>query len=77
MDEDEGPQVFGQSLLIDGVRQENGDNVKWLTTYIGCSVNDRSDDVSTPLGMVIVKEKLDIVRILIEKGADAHNKEWE
>ena len=73
LDEEEGHQVFGQSLLIDAVRRENVDDVKWLTTYIGCSVNDRSDDGSTPLGMAIVQENLDIVSILIEKGADANN----
>ena len=73
MDEEKGPQVFGQSLLIDAVRRENVDDVKWLTTFIGCYVNDRSDDGSTPLGMVIVQENLDIVQILIEKGADANN----
>ena len=73
MDEEEGDQVFGQSLLIDAVRRENVDDVKWLTTYIGCSVNDRSDDGSTSLGTAIVQENLDIVCILIEKGADANN----
>ena len=72
MDEEKGHQVFGKSLLIDAVRRENVDDVKWLTTYIGCCVNDTSDNGSTPLGTAIVQENLDIVRILIEKGADAN-----
>ena len=73
MDEEEGLEGFGQTLCIDAVTRENVDDVKWLSTYIGCSVNDRSEDGSIPLGTVIVQENLDIVRILIEKGADVNN----
>ena len=72
MDEEKGHEVFGNSLLIDAVRRDYVDDVKWLTTYIGCSVNDRSDDGSTPLGTAIVQENLDIVHILIGKGADVN-----
>ena len=46
--------------------------MKWLTTYIGCSVNDRSNDGTSLLGTAIVQENLEIVNMLIEKGADAN-----
>ena len=68
----ETAESYGKSFLIDAVRRENVEAVKWLTTYIGCSVNDRSNDGTTPLGTAIVQEKLEIVKMLIEKGADAN-----
>ena len=72
MGEEKRPESYGKSLLIDAVSRENVEDVKWLTTYIGCSVNDRSNDGTTPLGTAIVQENLEIVKMLIEKGADAN-----
>ena len=72
MGEEKQPESYGKSLLIDAVSRENIEDVKWLTTYIGCSVNDRSNDGTTPLGTAIVQENLEIVKMLIEKGADAN-----
>ena len=72
MGEEEQPESYGKSLLIDAVSRENVEDVKWLTTYIGCSVNDRSNDGTTPLGTAIVQENLEIVQMLIKKGADAN-----
>ena len=72
MGEEKQPESYGKSLLIDAVSRENVEDVKWLTTYIGCSVNDRSNDGTTPLGTAIVQENLEIVQMLIEKGADAN-----
>ena len=63
---------YGKSLLIDAVSRENVEDVKWLTTCISCSVNDHSNDGRTPLGTTIVQENLEIVKMLIEKGADAN-----
>ena len=40
MGEEEQPESYGKSLLIDAVSRENVEDVKWLTMYIGCSVND-------------------------------------
>ena len=48
MGEEKQPESYGKSLLIDAVSRENVEDVKWLTTYIGCSVNDRSNDGTTP-----------------------------
>ena len=72
MGEEKQPESYGKRLLIDAVSRENIEDVKWLTTYIGCSVNDRSNDGTTPLGTAIVQENLEIVQMLIEKGADAN-----
>ena len=72
MGEEKQPESYGKSLLIDAVSRENVEDVKWLTTYISCSVNDRSNDGTTPLGTAIVQENLEIVQMLIEKGADAN-----
>ena len=72
MGEEIRAESYGKSLLIDAVSRENVEDVKWLTTYIGCSVNDCSNDGTTPLGTAIVKENLEIVQMLIEKGADAN-----
>ena len=70
MGEEKRPESYGKSLLIDAVSRENIEDVKWLTTYIGCLVNDHSNDGTTPLGTAIVQENLEIVKMLIEKGAD-------
>ena len=72
MGEEKRPESYGKSLLIDAVSRENVEDVKWLTTYISCSVNDHSNDGTTPLGTAIVQENLEIVQMLIEKGADAN-----
>ena len=72
MGEEKQPESYGKSLLIDAVSRENVEDVKWLTTYISCSVNDHSNDGTTPLGTAIVQENLEIVQMLIEKGADAN-----
>ena len=72
MGEEKWPENYGKSLLIDAVSRENVEDVKWLTMYIGCSVNDQSNNGTTPLGAAIVQENLEIVKMLIEKGADAN-----
>ena len=72
MGEEKQPESYGKSLLIDAVSRENIEDVKWLTMYIGCSVNDPSNDGTTLLGTAIVQENLEIVQIVIEKGADAN-----
>ena len=72
MGEEEQPESYGKSILIDAVSRENVEDVKWLTMYFGCSVNDRSNDGTTPVGTAIVQENLEIVQMLIEKGADAN-----
>ena len=72
MGEEKRPENYGKSLLIDAVSRENVEDVKWLTMYIGCSVNDPSNNGTTPLGTAIVQENLEIVKMLIEKGADAN-----
>ena len=72
MGEEKEPESYGKSLLIDAFSRENIEDLKWMTMYIGCSVNDPSNDGTTPLGTVIVKENLEIVQMLIEKGADAN-----
>ena len=74
MAEEKGSEFFGKSHLIDAVSRENVEDVKWLTMYIGSSVNDTSKDGTTPLGTAILQENLEIVRLLIEKGADANTR---
>ena len=71
MGEEKQPENYRKSLLIDAVSRENVEDVKWLTTYVR-SVNDPSNDGTTPLGTAIVQENLEIVKMLIEKGADAN-----
>ena len=72
MGEEKQPESYGKSLLIDAVSRENVEDVKWLTMHIGCSVNDPSKNGTIPLGTAIVQENLEIVQILLEKGADAN-----
>ena len=59
MGEEKRPESYGKSLLIDAVSRENVEDVKWLTTYIGCSVNDRSNDGTTLLSTSPFPEKCD------------------
>ena len=72
MAEENWSEIDGKSVLIDAVSRENVEHVKWLTTYIGCSVNDTSKDGTTLLGTAILQENLEIVRFLIERGADVN-----
>ena len=69
-EEHKDTENFEKTLLIDAVSRENLEDVKWLIQYVGSSVNEPSNDGTTPLGTAILRENLDIVRLLIERGAD-------
>ena len=68
-EENKDTDNFEKTLVIDAISKDDHKNINFLINH-RFSVNEPSNDGTTPLTAAILHKNLNIVHLLIEKGAD-------